>query len=155
MAANLLDLTRNYSLYTIPAAWVVAIAPHFYAASLGGKAFDNRSPRTYTSSLKDNQALDAATKQRIIRAEGAQQNGFENVGLFAAAVVAANIAKVDNWTLNALSGGYLASRVLYNLVYINNETDSMAGARSAAFLSGIGMIFTLFIKSGNALRNHL
>lgn len=78
------------SLYTIPAAWVVAIAPHFYAASLGGKTFDNRSPRTYTASLKDTQTLDAATKQRIIRAEGAQQNGFENVGLFAAAVVAAN-----------------------------------------------------------------
>ncbi|KAJ4415141.1 hypothetical protein N0V82_007511 [Gnomoniopsis sp. IMI 355080] len=155
MAANILDLTRNYSLYTIPAAWVVAIAPHFYAASLGGKTFDNRSPRTYTSSLKDTQSLDAATKQRIIRAEGAQQNGFENVGLFAAAVVAANIAKVDNWTLNALSGGYLVSRVLYNLVYINNESESMANARSATFLSGIGMIFTLFIKSGNALRNHL
>lgn len=80
----------NQSLYTIPAAWVLAIAPHFYAASLGGKAFDKRSPRSYTSSLKDDQTLDAATKQRIIRAEGAQQNGFENLGLFAAAVVAAN-----------------------------------------------------------------
>lgn len=65
------------------------------------------------------------------------------------------VAKVDNWSLNALSGGYLASRVLYNLIYINNQTESSAGARSVTFLSGVGMILTLFIKSGNALRNHL
>jgi uncharacterized MAPEG superfamily protein len=68
--------------------------------------------------------FDIATKEKIIRAEGAQQNGFENVGLFAAAVVAGNIAKLDNTTLNYLSGGYLASRVLYNFVYINNQSES-------------------------------
>lgn len=78
------------SLYTVLAAWTLSLAPHLYAASLGGKAFDNRIPRAYASSLKDNQTLDATTKRRIARAEGAQQNGFENVGLFAAAVVAGN-----------------------------------------------------------------
>lgn len=66
-----------------------------------------------------------ATKERIVRAEGAQQNGFENIGLFAAAVVAGNMARLDNWTLNALTGGYLASRVAYNLLYINNTTDAL------------------------------
>lgn len=65
------------------------------------------------------------------------------------------VAKVDNWTLNALSGGYIVSRVLYNLIYVNNESDSLAAARSVTYLGGIGMIFTLFIKSGNVLRNHL
>ena len=33
-------------------------------------------------------------RQRIIRAEGASQNGFENLGLFASGVVAANVAGV-------------------------------------------------------------
>ncbi|GAB7357383.1 hypothetical protein MBLNU459_g8323t1 [Dothideomycetes sp. NU459] len=155
MAANLLDTTRNYSLYTIPAAWVLSTAPHIYAAALGGKRFDNRSPRGFTSSLKDDQTLDAATKERIIRAEGAQQNGFENVGLFAAAVVAGNYARLDNYTLNALSGAYLISRAAYNLIYINNVSDGMATARTGVFFTGLGMIFTLFIKSGNALRNAL
>lgn len=65
-----------------------------------------------------------ATKQTIIRAEGAQQNGFENMGLFASAVVIGNVAKLDNWTLNALSGAYLASRVAYNLLYINGRSDA-------------------------------
>lgn len=65
------------------------------------------------------------------------------------------VAKVDNWTLNALSGGYIVSRVAYNLIYVNNQSDSLAAARSATFLGGVGIIFTLFIKSGNALRNLL
>jgi hypothetical protein len=103
-------------------------------------------------------------------------NGFENVGLFAAAVVAGNIANLDNSTLNFWSGGYLVSRVVYTYVYINNTSDTMgksmvpgykygdekglltcmvANARSGIFLAGIGAIFTLFIKSGNALRNRL
>ncbi|KAL1306396.1 hypothetical protein AAFC00_005103 [Neodothiora populina] len=153
MAAAALDLTRNLSLYCIPAAWVLSIIPHFYAASLG--KFDNKYPRGYIKAVEADQAVDKATKGKILRAEAAQQNGFENVGLFAAAVVAGNIAKLDNWTLNALAGGYLASRVAYNLIYITNETDAMANARTMAFLSGVGMIFTLFIKSGNALVNHL
>jgi uncharacterized MAPEG superfamily protein len=114
----------HQSLYTIPAAWVLSIAPHFYAAQLGGKKFDNTAPRTYTSSLTADQSIDKATKGKIIRAEGAQQNGFENLGLFAAAVLAGNVAKLDNKTLNWLTLGYLGSRVAYNLLYINNTSDA-------------------------------
>ncbi|QDS76246.1 hypothetical protein FKW77_001055 [Venturia effusa] len=153
MAANILGLTRNFSFYTIPAAWVLSIAPHFYAASLGGKKFDNRNPRTYIPSLASDQTFDQTTKNTIIRAEGAQQNGFENLGIFAAAVLAGNYAKLDNETLNWLSMGYLGSRVVYNFLYINNTSDVMANARTVSFLSGIGIIFTLFVKSGNAIRN--
>lgn len=40
---------------------------------------------------------------------------FENLGLFAAAVVAANVAKVPNSELNTLTATYLASRALFNL----------------------------------------
>lgn len=67
----------------------------------------------------------AETKLMIIRAEGAQQNGFENLGLFASAVVIGNVAKLDNSTLNMLSCAYLASRVVYNLSYIYGTTDSI------------------------------
>ena len=56
MAAAFLDTTRNLSLYTIPAAWVLSIVPHFYAASLG--QFDNRHPRTYTKESGASQKLD-------------------------------------------------------------------------------------------------
>lgn len=74
MAASLLDTTRNLvsicapifalhpadsarqSLYTIPAAWILSIAPHFYAASLG--KFDNKNPRTYTRDTEGDQSID-------------------------------------------------------------------------------------------------
>ena len=90
--------------YTVPAAWVLSLLPHVYAINLHDskspkEKFDICSPRQLTPSLNANQALDQETKARIIRAEAAQANGFENIGFFAAAVVAANVAKVDNWWL--------------------------------------------------------
>lgn len=56
MAAAAFDLTRNFSLYSIPAAWVLSIAPHFYAVSLG--KFDNKNPRTYTRDTDSDQSID-------------------------------------------------------------------------------------------------
>jgi len=90
-------------------------------------------------------------KGRISRAEGAQQNGFENLALFAAAVVAGNAAGLAHSTLNLLSGGYLFSRVVYNYIYITNETQAAANARSGVYVGGVALIMTLFIKAGNAL----
>jgi uncharacterized MAPEG superfamily protein len=92
------------------------------------------------------------TKAMIHRCEGAQVNGFENLGLFAAAVLAGNFAGLPAETLNLLSGGYLASRALYNLIYITHTTEAMAKARTLTYFSGIGLIMTLFVKSGNILR---
>jgi len=149
---SLFDTTRNFSFYSVPAAWVLALFPHIYA-SAQSKSFDNRSPRSYTKSLDQDQTIDQATKDRILRCEGAQQNGFENIALFATAVVAGNLAGLSAQTLNTLTGGYLASRMIYTYIYINNTSDAMANARTGIFLTGIGLIFTLFIKSGNALKD--
>jgi uncharacterized MAPEG superfamily protein len=89
-------VSKNYSFYAVPIAWAMSIAPHMYAISFyerkSTKKFDNREPRSLTSKLADDQTLDKATKDRIVHAEGAQQNGFENVGLFAAAIVAEILA---------------------------------------------------------------
>jgi uncharacterized MAPEG superfamily protein len=156
----------------VPAAWVLSIIPHFYAAALS-KDFDNRSPRGYTDTIEKSQAIDKAvslslyplkapscspltaqqTKERIIRAEGAQSNGFENIGLFASAVLAGNLAGLPNATLNTLTGGYLISRAVYNVIYINNTTPALSNVRTVVFLSGVAQIMTLFVKAGNALIN--
>ncbi|KAH6676252.1 hypothetical protein B0J14DRAFT_536564 [Halenospora varia] len=149
--ASLFDTTRNFSLYTIPAAWAIAFAPHVYATT-ASKSFDPTCPRTYAKYLEKDVSIDQATKDRIVRAEGAQTNGFENLGLFATAVLAGNLAGLEAKTLNMLSGSYLLSRVLYNVIYINNTTEGMANLRSGAFFAGLGMITTLFIKAGNMLR---
>jgi uncharacterized MAPEG superfamily protein len=152
-----IDTTRNFSLYTIPAAWLLCLLPHAYATSLhdsaSPKKADNRNPRALVTSLSSNQSIPQATKDKIVRAEAAQANGFENIGLFAAAVVAGNAAGVDNWWLNMLSVGYVGSRVVYNIVYIGNSTKRLANVRTGTFLSGIGMVMSLFVMAGNRVRN--
>ncbi|SJX60456.1 uncharacterized protein SRS1_11769 [Sporisorium reilianum f. sp. reilianum] len=137
----------NYSYYTIPAAWVIAILPHFIAVALAKDKFKNAAPRQLLADLlakKDKTALD----KKIIRAESAQLNGFETLGLYAAGIVAANVAGVPSSQLNQLSIGYLASRILFNLLYIYVTDEATATLRSAAYISGIGIISTLFIKAG-------
>ena len=138
------------------------------------KTFDPRSPRTYTATVEKDQTINKAVRRhrfpkpnrlsiiittkfsqkkgRIIRAEGAHQNGLENLGFFATAVLAGNLAGLSASTLNALSGSYVLSRSVYNLIYINNTSEIIAHMRSAVYFFGIWQVLTLFIKSGNVLR---
>ena len=93
-------------------------------------------PRGFLSALSKKENL-SPTEQTIIRAEAAQQNGFENLSFFAVSVVspprlpvetssrpeltllfgrlasqqlAGNYAKIPASTLNTIAAGYLASR---------------------------------------------
>lgn len=90
------------------------------------------------------------TKERVLRLSSASENGLENIGLFAAAVVAGNVAGLANETLNRLSMSYVAARVLYTVLYANNTTPTTAWARSAVFWLGQGLLGSLFIRSGRA-----
>jgi len=91
------------------------------------------------------------TKDRFSRIKGAQQNGFENLGFFAAAVLAGNRAGLSPGTLNGLSAGYILSRVAYTVFYINNTDPKLADLRSVLWLVGVGQCMTLLIKAGNIL----
>lgn len=66
--------------------------------------------------------------------------------------MAGNVAGVDAATLNYIGGGYLLSRMAYNVIYINNESAMAGNARTGVFLTGIGLIMTLFVKAGNKLQ---
>lgn len=150
-------LRENLSFYTIPVAWFVALSPRFYGArkyseATEGGDLDIRNPRAFSDEVAEDSHLRESTRNRIIRAEAAMDNGFEFLGLFAAAVCAGNIARVENRWLNGLSWGWLASRVVYNVLYVNNETKALAKARAGVFMAGMGMIFTLFVQAGNKLR---
>ncbi|KAL8290328.1 hypothetical protein RQP46_002586 [Phenoliferia psychrophenolica] len=141
----------NFSYYAIPAAWVSAMVPHFYAAALSKSSkdmpgFTNSEPREFLHKCRtlEKQSKDVKT---YLRAEAASQNGFETLALFAASIVAGNVAQLPIATLNAFAGVYLGTRVLY----INTTSESVASLRSLAWLGGIGTMFTLFIKSGKAL----
>ncbi|KAK0515028.1 hypothetical protein JMJ35_002407 [Cladonia borealis] len=57
---------QNLSLYTIPLAYILALAPHVYAVTLyessTKKKFDMKHPRGMTSKLSQDQSIDNATK---------------------------------------------------------------------------------------------
>ena len=145
----------NISLNTIPIAWTICLIPRLWARyaynKALGKDMDTRHPRDFTKTVANDKTLDETTRGRIVRAEAAMQNGYDNIGLFAAAVVAGNLARLDSKLLNGLSLGYVMSRLVYMWVYVHNETSSLANGRAAAFFSGIGMVFALFIKAGTKL----
>ncbi|KAL2164368.1 hypothetical protein VTH06DRAFT_3584, partial [Thermothelomyces fergusii] len=89
---------------------------------------------------------------RISRARAATANGFETLGLYAAAVAAGNAAGLPAARMNALTLAYLASRAAYNYVYVVLQDNArMAGLRSLAWLVGIVIIMALFVLSGMAL----
>jgi uncharacterized MAPEG superfamily protein len=88
----------------------------------------------------------------IYRCEGTQANSFENLGVFAAAVTEGNLAGLPAQNLNLLAGGYLVSRVLFNVFYITGTTPAMATGRSVSYFAGLSLVMTLFVQSGNALR---
>lgn len=150
-------LHENLSFYTIPIAWFIALSPRFYGAhkyseATSGGDLDIRHPSGFSDEVAHDPQLKESTRNRIIRAEAAMDNGFEFIGLFAAAVCAGNIARLENRWLNGLSWGWVASRVVYNVLYVNNETKAVAKARAGVFMSGMGMVFALFVGAGNKLR---
>ncbi|KAH8909909.1 hypothetical protein BR93DRAFT_426242 [Coniochaeta sp. PMI_546] len=153
--ASLFDLTKaQLSYYTVPAAMILLYVPHTYAGILAGKNQDIANPRRTEEHLAKDDSLDKVTKGRILRARAAHANANETIGLYAAAVVAANVAGVEAKTVNYLTLAYLASRIVYNYIYVIAQDNSrVAPFRTLVWSSGVGIIFTLFIKAGNAAAN--
>ncbi|WVF71195.1 hypothetical protein IAT40_005995 [Kwoniella sp. CBS 6097] len=156
-----LNLPANLSFYAIPVMWVTSIAPHFYAISVynseraaGTEEWDNREPKKNLEKVKSAK-LSPSAAEKFERGEAAQNNGFENLPLFAAAIVAGNVARLPTSTLNIAAGVYLASRVAYNVIYITNSTKFAANLRSVTYLTGIATVMTLFVKAGNAFSSSL
>ncbi|KAI1432350.1 hypothetical protein GGR50DRAFT_697156 [Xylaria sp. CBS 124048] len=147
-----MDLSQNYSLYAIPIAWFFTFVTGSYAKTLSSGHYDIAYPRRYAEAVEKDEKLSKATKDKIFRCEGAAANGRETLSLFAGAVLSANYAKVPVETINTLVAAYLASRVVYNIVYVHlQENRKFAPLRSLSWMFGIGVCITLFVKAGSNL----
>ncbi|KAI6785718.1 Membrane associated eicosanoid/glutathione metabolism-like domain protein [Emericellopsis cladophorae] len=151
MASNVgLDiLSKNLSYFSVPAAFLCALGPHVYAITSAQSIYDNRDPRTFKDKVAQTQTLDAASKSRITKAKQASENGFETVGFFAAAVVAGNQVGIEPRILNALTWGYVASRIAFNVAYVHMcQETSMSFLRSALWQGGAWTIVSIWISAG-------
>ncbi|KAI0381665.1 hypothetical protein F5Y04DRAFT_65473 [Hypomontagnella monticulosa] len=145
--ASFLGLEQNISYYTIPAALMLALLPRTYSGLTGPgkKFFDGNNPRFFTARL-ESADIDKKLRGRLQRAEAAGANAFETLGLYAAAVTAGNAGGLSASTMNGLSIGYLATRVLYTWIYIwGQENRKMAPLRTIVW--GINMIICMTMFS--------
>lgn len=98
--------TSNYSIYAIPAFYILALAPQFYSTILINRAtngrFDNANPRGASFAETCRKSLDKGTLGRFERGKAAHINALENLPLFAAAVICANIAGLDMGMVNSV-----------------------------------------------------
>ncbi|KAK0630698.1 hypothetical protein B0T17DRAFT_529067 [Bombardia bombarda] len=148
-----LDLSStNWSYYSIPVAFMLIMVPHSYASVAAGKSYDLANPRKTEEHLAKDTTVDKVKFKRIIRAKAAANNGFETIGLYAAAVVAANVAGVPVQSINQLALLHLATRAVYNYIYVVLQDNArVAPLRSLVWMASLGASFALFIKAGNAV----
>jgi uncharacterized MAPEG superfamily protein len=118
------------------AFWCVLIAALMpfvlaFIAKAGDKSFNNKRPRDWY------QTVEGYRK----RAWWAQQNAFEALPLFAAAVIIAHVAGANPATLDWLAIAFIAARVSYVTCYLGNWHL----LRSLSWLAGLGCCIAMFI----------
>lgn len=156
------------ALLAVPAAWICAITPHFYAASLtltknDLALFDNVAPRAFLAKTQA-QEKQSANVAHYLRAEAASANGFEQIGLFASAVVLGTLVGIPTQEMNVFAAGWIASRVTYNvsrfalttkltiqILYISTTSTIPSFARSVVFVGGVVACLSVFVKSATLL----
>lgn len=145
----------NISGYAIPAYYLLALLPHFYAVEIIKKAnnsrWDSSNPRSSNWDDTLRKSVPAATYAQYERAKAAHKNSMENMGLFMCAVILGNVAKLPTSTLNGMVGLYLALRLGYTLAYINTTSKRWSFIRSIFFASSTLLVMTLIVKGANVL----
>ncbi|KAI2629551.1 hypothetical protein GGR54DRAFT_267571 [Hypoxylon sp. NC1633] len=156
---------NNISWLMIPTAFVLALLPRIWnGTTTAALHYDPRYPRRYLRALRRVETAKAAgdptaktaaqvLADRVERSEAALNNAMENLPLFAAAVVAANVEGLDTWNLNIASISYILVRILYTWVYIiGQEYTWLPGiTRTLVWLSANGIIFYLFLAGATKL----
>ena len=99
-------------------------------AKWGFAGFDNRRPREWLARQEGWRA----------RAHAAQQNSWEALAVFAAAVLTAHVAGAPQAAVDALAVGFVAARLAYIACYLADRST----LRSTVWLIGLGLSIALF-----------
>ncbi|MEY3975146.1 MAG: hypothetical protein RLZZ33_201 [Pseudomonadota bacterium] len=106
-------------------------------AKVGPGRYDNRNPRDWQAKQQGYRA----------RAYAAQQNCWEALAVYVAALVAAFIGNVPLETLALIAGIFAASRVAYLACYLAD----LATLRSLVWLVGFGSCICLIVMGAQAI----
>jgi uncharacterized MAPEG superfamily protein len=117
---------------------IVVLLPYVWAyfakkTQVFSGTFDNHSPRESLAKVKGAEQ----------RANWAQQNSYESLPGFIAAVIIAHLAGAPQFWLDTLAVCHVVARVLFGLCYIQN----LATARSIFWSLGLLAVIGLFVIS--------
>lgn len=122
---------------------LIVILMPYVMAGMGGYfktrqfgSVDNNNPRQQSAALEGAGA----------RAVAAQQNSWEALPVFAAAVIVAHLAGADPGLSAVAAGIFVAARVVYLVFYLSD----IATARSLSFLVGFASCIWLFVLAARA-----
>ena len=124
------------------ALWVLLVAALFPIvcggiSKVGGPdRYDNRNPRAWLSRLGGYRA----------RANAAQQNSWEALAVYAAALLAASIAQLPQETVATVAGIFLVARIAYLACYLADQ----ATLRSLVWMVGFGSCIWLIVVAARA-----
>ncbi|KAK9239630.1 hypothetical protein V1525DRAFT_29623 [Lipomyces kononenkoae] len=144
---------QNYSLFALPAYYILSLYPHVYALNLIRAAtngqWDNANPRSTLWDETMKRIVPKETYACFERAEGAHKNGMENFPLFATALVLGTVAELPSQTMNAFAGMFLIVRALYTAAYINIKRGKISLVRTALFGLGMGLCISSIGMAAN------
>ncbi|MFQ5633770.1 MAG: MAPEG family protein [Gammaproteobacteria bacterium] len=121
------------------AFWCIAIAAFMplvwigYAKVASG-GYDNANPRIWRAGLVG----------KTQRAAAAETNAYEAFPPFAAAVIVAQLAGVDQTVTDILAGIFVAMRIVHGIFYINDQNLFRSLSWATGFFSMVG----LFLAAG-------
>jgi len=121
---------------------VAALLPYLWTtvAKASGDRYDNRDPRGW---------LARQTEPRVHRANSAQLNAFEAFAPFAAAVLMAQVAGVDQGRIALLSIVFVVLRILHGTVYTLGMKHSLRSlVWFGAFLCVIALVVLAALRVG-------
>ena len=113
----------SFALWTL---FIAAVFPVVCAgiAKAGPGRYDNRNPRAWLGRLEGYQA----------RAHAAQQNSWEALAVYTAALVAGVAAGVDHGTIATVAAVFLIARIAYLACYLAD----LPTLRSLVWVAGFG-----------------
>lgn len=146
----------NYPLLSIPAYYVLSLAPHVFANSYiisHGFKPDNSNPHSASQGQKLSEKLPPNVVAKYERAESCHRNSIENLPLYTAAVFAGLLAERTTATglikgpdqgqqvtgLMGFVAAWFAVRSLYTVAYLQIESREKSFIRSGLWAVGTGL----------------
>ncbi|TFK48895.1 hypothetical protein OE88DRAFT_434515 [Heliocybe sulcata] len=147
-------LSTPLAIYSIPVVWLTTFYPMTLKRGLIGRTigYNNMQPRSNTQRMAKDAAVSPEVADRIERMEGAHSNGNEILPLWIGAIALSNHARLLSRNVNIAAITFIGLRVLYNYLYINGTTTTMASMRSAAWMTSVAVPMFLIIQSANMVR---